>query len=133
MHWPLWPAPLPPFVGGCGLATAGAARASVAKPATTAYLMRIEFPLHLRVGASVRRVRPAGNAPAEPNVSTSGEMRLLNQIHGGGTKRIRSQFPDVDVVEVPVDGDVDPSVEGDALVAIPFASSVKVLAATLFM
>ena len=55
-------------------------------------------------------------------------MRLLNQIHGTGTDRIRERFPEVEVVEVPYDGDVDPAVEGDALVAIPFAPSVTSLA-----
>src|SRR5205807_5269620 len=60
---------------------------------------------------------------------TYGEtVRLLNQIHGTGTDRIRERFPEVEVVEVPYDGDVDPAVEGDALVAIPFAPSVTTLA-----
>jgi len=55
-------------------------------------------------------------------------VRLLNQIHGTGTDRIRERFPEVEVVEVPYDGDVDPAFEGDALVAIPFAPSVTTLA-----
>jgi phosphoglycerate dehydrogenase-like enzyme len=55
-------------------------------------------------------------------------VRLLNQIHGGGTKRIQAAFPEVEVVEVPFDGEVDTSVAGDALVAIPFAPSVSTLA-----
>jgi hypothetical protein len=38
VHWPLWPAPLPPLVGGWGVANAGAAvdsTSAVAKAAAT--------------------------------------------------------------------------------------------------
>ena len=45
-------------------------------------------------------------------------MRLLNQWHEG-TALIRERFPDLEVVEVPVEGDVDPSLVGDALLAMP--------------
>src|SRR5438270_11473535 len=56
---------------------------------------------------------------------TYGEtVRLLNQIHGRGTERIKAEFPDVDVVEVPVDGDVDPSITGDALVALTLSTNL---------
>ena len=54
-------------------------------------------------------------------------MRLLNQIHGRGTERIRAEYPEVDVVEVPVEGDVDPSIEGDALVALTLATNLDQL------
>jgi phosphoglycerate dehydrogenase-like enzyme len=54
-------------------------------------------------------------------------VRLLNQIHGRGTERIQAEFPDVDVVEVPVEGDVDPSLTGDALVALTLATNLDQL------
>jgi phosphoglycerate dehydrogenase-like enzyme len=54
-------------------------------------------------------------------------VRLLNQIHGRGTKRIQAEYPDIDVVEVPVEGDVDPSLEGDALVALTLATNLDQL------
>lgn len=54
-------------------------------------------------------------------------MRLLNQVHGRGTERIRAEYPEVDVVEVPVDGDVDASIEGDALVALTMATNLDQL------
>jgi phosphoglycerate dehydrogenase-like enzyme len=49
---------------------------------------------------------------------------LLNQVHGAGTTRIQREFPEVDVVEVPVEGDVDPDLTGDALVALTLASNL---------
>jgi phosphoglycerate dehydrogenase-like enzyme len=59
---------------------------------------------------------------------TYGEtVRLLNQIHGAGTERIRRQFPDVDVVEVPIEGDVDPDLSGDALVCLTLATNLDQL------
>lgn len=54
-------------------------------------------------------------------------MRLLNQIHGAGTERIRRQFPDVEVVEVPIDGDVDADLTGDALVCLTLATNLDQL------
>src|SRR5437763_2873536 len=54
-------------------------------------------------------------------------VRLLNQIHGRGTERIRDEYPEVDVVEVPVDADVDPAMEGDALVALTLATNLDQL------
>src|SRR5437763_4571359 len=61
-------------------------------------------------------------------MSTYGEtVRLLNQIHGAGTERIRRQFPEVDVVEVPIEGDVEPSIEGDALVCLTMATNLDQL------
>jgi len=54
-------------------------------------------------------------------------VRLLNQIHGAGTERIRRQFPDVDVVEVPIEGDVDPDLTGDALVCLTMATNLDQL------
>jgi phosphoglycerate dehydrogenase-like enzyme len=46
-------------------------------------------------------------------------MRLLNQLHGRATERIRAEYPDVEVVEVPLEGDVDPDLAGDALLVVP--------------
>jgi len=54
-------------------------------------------------------------------------VRLLNQIHGRGTERIREEFPEVDVVEVPVEGDVDPDLTGDALVALTLSTNLDQL------
>ncbi|MBV9040514.1 MAG: hypothetical protein JOZ68_05900 [Acidimicrobiia bacterium] len=54
-------------------------------------------------------------------------MRLLNQIHGRGTERIRQEYPAVDVVEVPVEGDVDPDITGDALVALTLSTNLDQL------
>jgi phosphoglycerate dehydrogenase-like enzyme len=54
-------------------------------------------------------------------------VRLLNQVHGRGTERIQAEYPDVDVVEVPVEGDVDPDLEGDALVALTLATNLDQL------
>ena len=54
-------------------------------------------------------------------------MRLLNQIHGAGTERIRRQFPDLDVVEVPIDSDVDADITGDALVCLTMATNLDQL------
>src|SRR3954451_18962705 len=61
-------------------------------------------------------------------MSTYGEtVRLLNQIHSAGTERIRREFPEVDVVEVPIEGDVEPSIEGDALVCLTMATNLDQL------
>ena len=54
-------------------------------------------------------------------------VRLLNQIHGAGTARIERDFPDVEVVEVPIEGDVDPDLTGDALVALTMATNLDQL------
>jgi phosphoglycerate dehydrogenase-like enzyme len=54
-------------------------------------------------------------------------VRLLNQIHGRGTERIREEYPEVDVVEVPVEGDVDPDLTGDALVALTLSTNLDQL------
>ena len=60
--------------------------------------------------------------------STYGEtVRLLNQIHGRGTERISEEYPAVDVIEVPIEGDVDPAITGDALVALTLASNLDQL------
>lgn len=40
VHWPLCPAPLPPFVGGLGFAVAGPARAKSPVVATTTTMVR---------------------------------------------------------------------------------------------
>ena len=54
-------------------------------------------------------------------------MRLLNQVHGAGTERIRREFPEVDVVEVPIEGDIDPDITGDALVCLTLATNLDQL------
>jgi phosphoglycerate dehydrogenase-like enzyme len=51
-------------------------------------------------------------------------VRLLNQVHGAGTERIHRQFPEVDVVEVPIEGDIDPEITGDALVCLTLATNL---------
>src|SRR5439155_3062562 len=50
--------------------------------------------------------------------STGVDVRLLNHLHGDVTERIRERYPEVDVVEVPREGDVDPAVTGDALLTV---------------
>src|SRR3954470_14408628 len=54
-------------------------------------------------------------------------VRLLNQIHGAGTERIRREFPELDVVEVPIDSDVDVDITGDALVCLTMATNLHQL------
>jgi phosphoglycerate dehydrogenase-like enzyme len=54
-------------------------------------------------------------------------VRLLNQAHGAGTERIRRQFPELDVVEVPVEGEVDPDLTGDALLCLTLAKNLDQL------
>jgi phosphoglycerate dehydrogenase-like enzyme len=54
-------------------------------------------------------------------------VRLLNQAHGRSSERIREQFPDVEVVEVPLEGDVDPALTGDAMLALTLASNLDQL------
>lgn len=44
-------------------------------------------------------------------------VRVLTQFHGGVSDAIRAVSPDVEVVEIPMDGPVDPSVQGDVLLA----------------
>jgi hypothetical protein len=63
VHWPLLPAPLPPLVGGCGLASTGAAAASASEPASVkhASFFLIQFTSSLVPKAH----RPAGRASAE--------------------------------------------------------------------
>jgi phosphoglycerate dehydrogenase-like enzyme len=55
-------------------------------------------------------------------------VRLLNQMHGEGTARVRERFPEVEVVEVPVEGEVDPALRGDVLLARPGAVTTAALA-----
>jgi len=44
-------------------------------------------------------------------------VRLLNQLPSE-TRAIREAFPEVEVVEVPLEGEVDPALEGDALLTV---------------
>jgi hypothetical protein len=46
VHWPLWPAPLPPLVGGGALANDGAATASISPPVrqSAVTLRRMQLP-----------------------------------------------------------------------------------------
>ena len=46
-------------------------------------------------------------------------MRLLSEWPGEGTRQIEELFPEVEVVEVPLSGELDPSLAGDALLAVP--------------
>jgi phosphoglycerate dehydrogenase-like enzyme len=55
-------------------------------------------------------------------------VRLLNQMHGEGTARIRERFPEVEVVEVPLEGELDPELRGDALLARPGSAASAELA-----
>lgn len=45
-------------------------------------------------------------------------VRLLNHMHGQVTERIRARFPEVEVVEVPLEDEPDASVDGDALLTV---------------
>jgi phosphoglycerate dehydrogenase-like enzyme len=56
-------------------------------------------------------------------------MRLLTQMHGDVPELVRERFPEVEVVEVPLEGDPGPDVEGDALLVVPtLATNVAQLA-----
>jgi phosphoglycerate dehydrogenase-like enzyme len=54
-------------------------------------------------------------------------VRLLNQVHGAGTERIHRDFPEVEVVEVPIDSDIDADLTGDALVCLTMATNLDQL------
>src|SRR6478609_3478444 len=49
-------------------------------------------------------------------------------MHGEGTRRIRERFPEVEVVEVPLEGELDPGLRGDALLCRPAAATTAELA-----
>src|SRR5262249_4605578 len=67
---------------------------------------------------SERRRRPRSRRPPlRVPCARSRPMRLLNQVHTE-TEAIRGRFPAVEVVEVPNEGDVDPGLEGDALLTV---------------
>jgi phosphoglycerate dehydrogenase-like enzyme len=55
-------------------------------------------------------------------------VRLLNQMHGHGTRRIRERFPEVEVVEVPLEGEIEPGLRGDALLCRAAAETTAELA-----
>jgi phosphoglycerate dehydrogenase-like enzyme len=46
------------------------------------------------------------------------QMRLLSHLHGEVDEQISERFPEVEVVEVPQEGNVDASVVGDALLTV---------------
>ncbi len=92
MHCPLWPAPFPPLVGGCGLAKAGAATPSVSAPAIVSVVSKRlmvspSLPCHGACGAfhvSENRRQPATlsetcsprPARASPNTHCAPKRRL---------------------------------------------------------
>ena len=55
-------------------------------------------------------------------------MRVLSQFGGGIAAAVRDAVPEVEVVEVPTDGDVDPSVEGEVLLAMHRSATLPELA-----
>jgi phosphoglycerate dehydrogenase-like enzyme len=55
-------------------------------------------------------------------------VRVLSQFGGGIAEAVRDAVPDVEVVEVPTDGDVDPSVEGEVLLAMHRSATLPELA-----
>ena len=55
-------------------------------------------------------------------------MRVLSQFGGGICTAVRDAVPEVEVVEVPTDGEVDPSVEGEVLLAMHRSATLPELA-----
>ncbi len=55
-------------------------------------------------------------------------MRVLSQFGGGISTAIREAVPEVEVVEVPTEGDIDPSVEGEVLLAMHRSATLPELA-----
>ena len=55
-------------------------------------------------------------------------MRVLSQFGGGISNEIRDAVPEVEVVEVPTDGEVDPSIEGEVLLAMHRSATLPELA-----
>jgi len=55
-------------------------------------------------------------------------VRVLSQFGGGISKEITDAVPEVEVVEVPTDGDVDPTVEGEVLLAMHRSATLPELA-----
>jgi phosphoglycerate dehydrogenase-like enzyme len=55
-------------------------------------------------------------------------VRVLCQFGGGICAAVRDAVPEVEVVEVPTDGDVDPSVEGEVLLAMHRSATLPELA-----
>ena len=55
-------------------------------------------------------------------------MRVLCQFGGGICTAVRDAVPEVEVVEVPTDGEVDPSVEGEVLLAMHRSATLPELA-----
>jgi phosphoglycerate dehydrogenase-like enzyme len=56
-------------------------------------------------------------------------MRLLSQLHAGANELIRKRYPAVELIQVPLDGDVDVTVTGDGLVTTGDARNVVQVAA----
>jgi phosphoglycerate dehydrogenase-like enzyme len=56
-------------------------------------------------------------------------MRLLSQLQPEINERIRERFPDVELLEVPREGDIDPTLTGDALVTSGDTANVVQVAA----
>jgi phosphoglycerate dehydrogenase-like enzyme len=55
-------------------------------------------------------------------------MRVLTQLGGNIAAELRAAAPDVEVVEVPTDGEVDPAIRGDVLLAMHRSSTLIELA-----
>jgi phosphoglycerate dehydrogenase-like enzyme len=58
----------------------------------------------------------------------SGRLTVLSQFGGGILAEIVAAAPEVDVVEVPVDGEVDPAVEGEVLLAMHRSAALPEIA-----
>ena len=55
-------------------------------------------------------------------------MRVLSQFGGGISAAVKEAVPEVEVVEVPTDGEVDPSIEGEVLLAMHRSAALPELA-----
>jgi len=55
-------------------------------------------------------------------------MKVLTQFGGGISAEIREAVPEVEVVEVPTEGEIDPSVEGEVLLAMHRSATLPELA-----
>jgi phosphoglycerate dehydrogenase-like enzyme len=55
-------------------------------------------------------------------------MRVLSQFGGGISAAVREAVPEVEVVEVPTEGEVEPSIEGEVLLAMHRSATLPELA-----
>jgi hypothetical protein len=86
VHWPLWPPPLPPFVGGGGFPTADPIVAAKINPANMlAMTLRSEsFTPHNLLSASDLRRLTRGADAARPNLREHARRYLPQPALGGG-------------------------------------------------